>query len=173
MTRALSPEDHAARLDIITEGRAAGRSTGQIAAQLGMSASALSPWIARHCPHLSARPGRPQLTDAEHDHRYEVAAAARAEGVAWVTIAQRLDLAASSLASWVARYAPDLRDIGPSEPEPEPDPGDPPVTIHRETGTWLVACARCRRAFTRPSRSRARRLRDLHDRCCHPERTPA
>lgn len=166
MTRAMSPEAHAARLKIIAEGRSVGRSTGQIAAQLGVSDTALRTWIARHCPRLSARPGRPQLTDAAHDHRYEVAAAARAEGAAWATIAQRLDLNASSLASWVARYAPDLHDIRPVEPEPEPDPGDPPVTVHRETGTWLVACARCQRTFARPSRSRARRFRDLHDRCC-------
>ena len=122
-----------------------------------------------------------RLTDDERDARLVLVRDAIAEGTPARVLAEQIGINPTTLTKWAARHGLAFPRQGFKPPAPTKDMTVAAAAaanretgrvlhprIHRESYGWELHCERCERTPVRvyPSIHRARKARDLHDRCC-------
>lgn len=106
---ALTREEEARRLAILTEGREQGRTIEQMAREAGISAGAFSYWMSKrgHRNGVAATARRPRrdYTWAEHG---ETILRLRAEGLSFVRIGEQIGIGETMIRKMMGEYAPDV-----------------------------------------------------------------
>ena len=121
-----------------------------------------------------------RLTEDEREERLVLVREAIAADVPARVLAEQIGINPTTLTKWAARHGMAFPRQGFKPPAPTKvmtvaaaaaanrNGHDLHPRVHREPGGWELHCDRCERTPVRvyPSRARAEKARQLHDRCC-------